>query len=92
METTNFSEKNLYRGATENMKLVEKFSRTAEGTLVYEFTVSDPATWTQAWTGRVPLEKIDEKLYEYACHEGNYGMEGILKGTRTEERDATAKK
>jgi hypothetical protein len=92
VETTNFSEKNLYRGATENMKLVEKFSRTAEGTLVYEFTVSDPATWTQAWTGRVPLEKIDEKLYEYACHEGNYGMEGILKGTRTEERDATAKK
>ena len=92
VETTNFSQKNLYRGATENMKLVEKFSRTAEGTLAYEFTVSDPATWTQPWTGRVPLEKMDELLYEYACHEGNYGMDGILKGTRAEERDAAATK
>jgi hypothetical protein len=92
VETTNFSDKNLYRGATRNMKLVEKFSRAADGMLIYEFTVNDPATWTQPWTGRVPLDKLDEKLYEYACHEGNYGMSGILTGTRAEERDAAAKK
>ena len=90
VETTNFSDKNLYRGATQNMKLVEKFSRTAEETLTYEFTINDPATWTQTWTGRIPLEKLNEQLYEYACHEGNYGMAGILTGTRAEERDAAA--
>jgi hypothetical protein len=92
VETTNFSEKNLYRGATENLKLIERFSPGAEGLLLYEFTVIDPATWTAPWTGRVPLEKIDEQLYEYACHEGNLGMEGILKGTRAEERFAAEKK
>jgi len=86
IETTNFSDKNLYRGATPDMKLIEKFSRTAENTLTYEFTVSDPATWATPWTGRIPLDKLDERLYEYACHEGNYGMEGILRGTRMEER------
>jgi hypothetical protein len=92
VETTNFSEKNLYRGATPNLRLVERFSRTSEGILTYEFTVNDPATWTAPWTGRVPLEKIDEKIYEYACHEANYGMEGILKGTRTDERDTAQSK
>jgi hypothetical protein len=91
VETTNFSDKNLYRGATANLRLVERFSRSAEGMLVYEFTVDDPATWTQPWTGRVPLEKLDEQIYEYACHEGNLGMEGILKGTRADE-DREAKK
>jgi hypothetical protein len=92
VETTNFSDKNLYRGATHNLRLVEKFTRNSDGMLTYEFTVNDPVTWTQPWTGRVPLEKLDDRLYEYACHEGNRGMEGILKGTRTEESDAAAKK
>jgi len=92
VETTNFSEKNLYRGATEKLRLVEKFSRSADGSLVYEFTVNDPATWTVPWTGRVPLERLDEQLYEYACHEANYGMEGILKGARAEERAAAEDK
>ena len=87
VETTNLSEKNLYRNATPNLKLVERFSRTPEGLLIYEFTIDDPATWTQPWTGRVPLEKLDGQIYEYACHEGNLGMEGILKGTRAEERE-----
>jgi hypothetical protein len=85
VETTNFSEKNLYRNATPNLKLVEKFTRVDADTLVYEFTVNDPATWTAPWTGRVPLEKLDGEIYEYACHEGNLGLEGIMKGTRAEE-------
>jgi hypothetical protein len=92
VETANFSSENLYRGASENMQLVERLSLDAGGLLLYEFTVKDPATWTLPWTGRIPLEKIDEQIYEYACHEGNYGMEGILKGTRAEERDAAAAK
>jgi hypothetical protein len=92
VETTNFSPKNLYRGATESMRLVERFRRSDEGTLLYEFTVNDPATWTQPWTGRIPLAKTDDQIYEYACHEANYGMEGILKGTRVEEREAETRK
>jgi hypothetical protein len=92
VETTNFSDKNLYRGASGNMRLVERFWRSAEGTLMYEFTVNDGATWTLPWTGRIPLEKIDEQIYEYACHEGNYGMDGILKGTRAEEGAAAEAK
>jgi hypothetical protein len=85
VETTNFSEKNLPRGASEKLKLTERFRRTAPEMLVYEFTFDDPATWTRPWSGRVPLERIGEPIYEYACHEANYGMEGILKGTRMEE-------
>jgi len=88
VETTNFSEKNAYRGASENLRLIERFSRTDASTLTYEFTVNDPETWTAPWTGRIPLVRLDENLYEYACHEGNRGMEGILKGARTEEREA----
>jgi len=88
VETTHFSEKNAYRGASENLRLTERFSRADPSTLIYEFTVDDPATWTAPWTGRIPLERLDENLYEYACHEGNRGMEGILKGARTEEREA----
>jgi hypothetical protein len=89
IETTNFSEKNLYRNATPNLKLVERFSRLDADTLIYEFILNDPATWTAPWTGRVPLEKLDGVIYEYACHEGNLGMEGILKGTRAEETGAS---
>jgi hypothetical protein len=91
IETTNFSDKNLYRNATPNVKLVERFSLTPQGLLLYEFTINDPATWTRPWTGRVPLEKLDGELYEYACHEGNLGMEGILKGARADDRAAAGR-
>jgi hypothetical protein len=90
--TKNFSPKNLPRGASENLVLTERFTRTAPDVLVYEFTFNDPATWDIPWTGRIPLEKINEPIYEYACHEGNYGMDGILKGTRAEEARAAAEK
>ena len=88
VETTNFSEKNLYRNATPNLKLVERFTRVDADTLIYEFTVNDPATWTAPWTGRVPLEKLDGEIYKYACHEGNLGLEGIMKGSRADELNA----
>jgi hypothetical protein len=92
VETTNFSEKNLYRGASENVRLIEKFSRNADGTLTYEFTVNDPSTWTAPWTARVPLDPLEDRIYEYACHEANYGMEGIMKGSRADERHAAEEK
>ena len=72
VETTNFSEKNLYRGATRTSSS-SSGSRARPDTLVYEFTVNDPATWTAPWTGRVPLERLDEEVYEYACHEATSG-------------------
>src|SRR5262249_45962810 len=70
VEKTNFTDKTAFRGASENMRLIERFTRTAENTLLYEFTVNDPSTFTKPWTGQVPMTKTDSLLYEYACHEG----------------------
>ena len=90
VETTNFSEKNIPQRATINVKLIEKFTRTGPDSINYEFTLIDPATWTAPWTARVPMEKLppDQHVYEYACHEANYGMEGILKGARADDKAA----
>jgi hypothetical protein len=68
------------------MHLVEKFSRPDANTLLYEFTVEDPASFTKSWSGAVPMKRTDEQLYEYACHEGNEAMVGILGGARYEDR------
>ena len=68
------------------MRLTERFTRRDAQTLVYEFTVDDPATWTRPWTAVVPMRKTDEQIYEYACHEGNLGMVGILAGAREQDR------
>jgi hypothetical protein len=73
-------------GATENLRLVERFTRVGD-TLLYEFTVNDPATWTRPWTVQLPMTK-GPQMYEYACHEGNYAMEHILSAARASERAA----
>ncbi len=91
VDTTNFYNKNSFTeryGATTAMTLVERFTRVDAETLLYEFTVEDPATWTAPWTVEVPMLYSDDQVWEYACHEGNYGMDGILAGHRAEERDA----
>ncbi len=85
VETTNFTNRTLYRGAAENLTLVERFTRVDPHTLEYQFTVVDPTTFVRPWTVSVPYLVSDEQLFEYACHEGNYGMEGILSGARVEE-------
>jgi len=85
VETTNFTNKTLYRGSSENLRLVEHFTLVDKDTLDYRFTVEDAATFTRPWTVAVPYLRTDEQMYEYACHEGNYGMEGILSGARIEE-------
>ena len=94
VETTNFNDKTRFRGSSENLKVTERFSRTPEGTLLYRFTIEDPTTWDRPWTGEYTwaVAKPDDQLYEYACHEGNYAMVGIMKGARILEDEAAAVK
>jgi hypothetical protein len=85
---TNFNPKGrgIPPDASRTMQLTERFTRTGPETLLYEFTVNDPATWTRPWTAQVPMSRSeDQHLYEYACHEGNYGLTGILTGARADE-------
>jgi hypothetical protein len=86
VDTTNFSKERAFRGASSNMHLVEKFTRVDGDTLRYEFTVDDPTTWTRSWTASVPMTRSTELIFEYACHEGNYALEGVLKGARFQEK------
>ena len=88
IETTDYDERRRWRGSTETMKLVERITRLDEDTLEYEFTVDDPNTWSSPWTANVPMRRTDSAIFEYACHEGNYSLTGILGGTRAEERAA----
>jgi len=75
-----------YVPSSENLKVAERFKRTGPRTILYEFTVEDPQIFTQSWGGQVPLNAIDQPLYEYACHEGNYALPGILAGAREAEK------
>ena len=88
IETRNFDVKRRWRGTTESMRLVERLTRVDTETLLYEFTVTDPETWTGPWTASVPLRLNPEPMFEYACHEGNYAMPIMLGGTRMEEAAA----
>ncbi len=87
IETTNFDPKHSYRGASDNLHLVERLTRVGPEAMHYEITVTDPTTWQSSWTALVILRKSEDAVYEYACHEGNYGMEGILAGARAAEGD-----
>ncbi|HCE03769.1 MAG TPA: hypothetical protein DEQ98_11080 [Acidobacteria bacterium] len=96
VETTNFTNKTgsfntsfVSWGSAEHLTLVERFTRVDADTVMYEWTVNDPDTWTQAFTGQFPMLRADEPLYEYACHEGNYGMQNLLSGARAAERADT---
>ena len=91
VDTSNFTDKVLYRGAAENLHLIERFTRVAPGQIDYRVTVIDPSTFTKQWTVAIPYLNTGEDMFEYACHEGNYGMEGILSGAREEERAAAGK-
>ena len=91
VETTNFLGETSFVASSDNLRLVERFTRTADDTLVYEFTVEDSTMWTRPWTAAVPMTKSDLTLFEYACHEGNYGMTNLLAGARVEEKEAGSK-
>jgi hypothetical protein len=91
VDTTNFSDKTRYRGSTQNLHIVERFTRVDAKTLLYRFTVEDPDTWASPWTGEYPWPATDELLYEYACHEGNYAMGNIMRGARLKEANDAKK-
>jgi hypothetical protein len=88
VETTNFNDKVAFRGASENMTVVERFTRISDDAIRYEFTVTDPSTWATPWKGEMPFAKIDGPIFEHACHEGNYGIANTLAGARREEKRA----
>jgi hypothetical protein len=92
VETTNFMDRTSFRGSGEHMHLTERFTRTGASTMLYEFTVDDPETFTKPWTARIPMTKAQGPIFEYACHEGNYGLAGSLAGARAEEKAAAAAK
>ena len=93
VETTNFplEQINAYSwlvpAGSENFKVIERFTRASESTLNYEFTIIDPDSYASEWGGEVPFRRLDGLVYEYACHEGNYALENILRGARAEERE-----
>lgn len=88
VETTNFTDKTAFRGSSENMRLVERFTRVAADTIRYQFTIDDPATWARPWSAEVPMKQTIGPLFEHACHEGNYGLANTLAGARAEEKRA----
>ncbi len=91
VETKNFTDETSLRGSSPNLHLIERFTRVDQGTLLYQFTVSDPTTWTKPWTAQLPMRLTTDQMYEYACHEANYGMTNLLKGARFLEAEAAAK-
>jgi hypothetical protein len=86
VDTTNFSDRTNLRGSDEQLHLVERFRRVDANTLLYEFTVDDPTAFTKSWSGAIPMTRSTESIYEYACHEANYAMGGILRGARAQEK------
>ena len=92
VETANFDVDRNWRGASAGMRLEERFTRVDADTLEYEYTVTDPETWVAPWTVNLPMVRSDLPLFEYACHEGNYAMETMLTGARTEAAAAAAAK
>ena len=85
VDTTNFTGKTRFRGASENLHLTERFTRTDPETILYEFTVDDPAAFTKPWTAAMNMTKAQGPIYEYACQEGNYALTDILAGARVSE-------
>ena len=90
VETMNFDPKTSYQGSRDTLHLIERYTRVDENTIDYQFTVDDPQTFTRPWTVSRPMTQITDRvsIFEYACHEGNYAMEGILAGARAEEKAA----
>ena len=86
VETTNFTDKTNFRGSRDTLHVVERFTRVDEQTIRYEFTVDDPTTWVKPWSAEMPLAKDKGPIYEYACHEANYGMANNLSGARATEK------
>ena len=88
VETTNFTDKTRFRGSGPDLTVTERFTRLDDETLLYQFTVEDPSTWTRPWSGEYTWRATREPIYEYACHEGNYALATVLSGARVAEMEA----
>jgi hypothetical protein len=86
VDTTNFTDKTNFRGASEKLHLIERFTRVDADTLLYEFTVDDPSSFVKPWSAALPMRRTSDRIFEYACHEGNYALTGILQGARYSEQ------
>jgi len=91
VETRNINPENAFRGVpfSPSGKVIERFTRSDDETITYEFTIDDPERYTEPWGGELPFRRFDDLVYEYACHEGNYALEGVLRGARFEEQEAS---
>jgi hypothetical protein len=85
VDTADFNGKGAFRGSGQDLHLTEKFTRVDAETMLYEFTVDAPKTFTKPWTAQIPMTKSEGPIYEYACNEGNYAMKGVLAGARASE-------
>jgi hypothetical protein len=88
VETTNLTDRTAFRGASENLRVTERFTRVADDRIIYEFTVDDPTVWTRPWSAEVPMMRANGPIFEFACHEHNYGVSNTLSGARAEEAAA----
>jgi hypothetical protein len=88
VETTNFTDKTNYRGSSAALKVTERFTPTDPDTILYQFTVDDSTTWAKPWTGEYSMSRTNDQIYEYACHEGNYGLANILRAQRRADEEA----
>jgi hypothetical protein len=91
IDTTNFTDLNPFPGA-QSLHVIERLTRVDDDTIRYQFTVEDPGMWTKPWSGELPITRIKGELYEYACNEGNYGLENTLRGARVAEEQAAKAK
>jgi hypothetical protein len=92
VDTANYSKDGVFRGSTADLHLVERFTRVDGETLRYDFTVDDPATWTKQWSASITMARTEQPMFEYACHEGNYALEGVLKGARYQDKHPPTQK
>ena len=90
VETTHFRDQQEFRGTSADLRLIERFTRVDDDTIDYQFTIDDATTYTSPWTVALPMKSVDEDVFEYACHEGNIGMHGILAGARALETAQTS--
>ena len=92
VDTTNYKTRSFMNVSSEQLHVTERFSRTGPESLQYEITINDPGTWTKSWSLMIPLKRTSDPLFEYACHEGNIGLAGILAGARADEQAASQSK
>ena len=88
VETTNYTDKTAFQGSSGALRVVERFTRVDAETIRYEFMVDDPTTWQRPWSAEIPMMETEGPLFEYTCHEGNYGMRNTLRGARVADKTA----